>query len=356
MTLHRFIAKIILFPFTVLYGVIITSRNLLYDTGLLKSTSFSVPVISVGNLSIGGAGKTPHIEFLIRILGEYIYVATLSRGYKRKTKGFRFVNSRDSVLEAGDEPLQFKRKYPEVNVAVSESRTLAIPIIMKAFPYTQAVLLDDAFQHRAIIPGLNILLTPFHDPYTHDTLLPAGRLREYPSAYKRADIIIVTKCPDDISVDDKTAFQKELNILPHQKLFLSRYIYQDPYSFKNGIDRIRLSEDHDIILISAIASTYYLRYYLDSKVGSVHQLEYEDHHLFTDKDINYIEQVFNNRDTQNKIILTTEKDAMRLDLKRKKLVHSQLPIYVLPIQVEFCLDEKEEFIDVIKSFLLNFKV
>lgn len=354
--LQKTLAKIFLFPFTLIYGVVISMRNIFYDAGLLKSTSFNIPIINIGNLSIGGAGKTPHIEYLIRELSPFIDLGTLSRGYKRKTKGFRFVQFNDNARTVGDEPLMYKRKYRDIVVAVSESRTLAVPLMIKQHPNLQLILLDDAFQHKAIIPGLNILLTTYDDPFMNDTLLPAGRLREYPSAYLRADIIVVTKCPNDIHTKDKEAFIKRINPAGYQKIFFTKYKYYQPYSFYDFQQKISLDSDLDIILVSAIANTSYLKYFLEETVESIHELEYEDHHIFTERDINYIHQVYSNRETPKKIILTTEKDAMRLDLLRKQITSLKLPIFILPVEVEILFEEEEQFIDLVKSFLLNFKV
>ena len=354
--IQKLLSRLILMPFSLMYGMIIGARNLFYDTGLLKATIFNIPIISVGNLSLGGAGKTPHIEFLINTLAPYLNVATLSRGYKRKSKGFKFVTNKDNALTAGDEPLQYRLKFNNIVVAVSESRTIAIPLILKQYPDTQLILLDDAFQHRAIVPGLNILLTTFDDPFTRDILMPAGRLREYPSSYKRADIIIVSKCPADISENDRKNIREELNPQHNQELFFTSYKYNSPRNFLSPALYINLSPENDVILVSAIASTSYLKAYLESQVKSVHQLEYEDHHNFSERDINYIEQVYINRDTENKIILTTEKDAMRLNLHKNLIKEKQLPIYILPIEVSILFDEEEKFISLIKTFLLTFKV
>jgi tetraacyldisaccharide 4'-kinase len=195
--------KILMAPFSLLYGIGVSLRNTFYKTGVLKSISFNLPIISVGNLSVGGAGKTPHIEYLIRLLKDYLNVATVSRGYKRKTKGFLFVKPKMNAEQVGDEPLQFKRKFQDVAVTVSESRTFAIPEILGEHPDTQVVLLDDAFQHRSIKPGLNILLTEFSKPFTKDFLLPSGRLREWRSAYQRADVVVVSKCPREVTQEEK---------------------------------------------------------------------------------------------------------------------------------------------------------
>lgn len=350
------LGKIILAPLTALYGLGVSVRNLLFSADLLKSTRFSIPTISVGNLTIGGAGKTPHIEYLIRLLMPYLNLGTLSRGYKRKTSGFRWVNPSDDVLAAGDEPLMYARKYRDIAVAVAESRSIAIPQMVADFPDLQAILLDDAFQHRSITPGLNILLTTYDLPFTRDHLLPSGRLREWRSAYERADIIIVSKCPSVISEEERASLIKEINPKNHQKVFFTYYQYQHPYSFHDPNHRIRLDSELDVILISAIANTKYLLDYLDREVDSVHHLDYEDHHLFSTTDIEYISTVFEHRDTSRKLLLTTEKDAMRLDMHRKMVEEKKLPIFVLPVSVAFHFDQQDEFDALLKKYLLNFKI
>ena len=350
------LGKIILSPLTAVYGLTIAIRNVLYDTELVKSTEFSLPVISVGNLTVGGAGKTPHIEYLIRLLAPYINLGTLSRGYKRTTKGFKWVLPQEDVLVNGDEPLMYARKYRDIVVAVGESRSIAIPQMVGKYPTLQTILLDDAFQHRSINPGLNILLTTYDEPFTRDHLLPSGRLREWRSSYKRADIIIVSKCPTELSEEERQQFIKEINPQDHQRVFFSYYKYQYPYSFHDPKHRIKLDHELDVILISAIANTRYLLDYLNTQAGSVHHMDYEDHHLFTNRDIEYISTVYEHRDTPRKLILTTEKDAMRLDLHRKKLTEQKLPIFVLPAEVAFHFDQQAEFDQLMKDFLLNFKI
>ena len=206
--IQNLLVKILLSPFSLLFGLGVSFRDFLYRKELLKGIEFNIPVISVGNLSIGGAGKTPHIEYLIRLLKDYVNIATLSRGYKRKTKGFMVVHPRNTAEQVGDEPLQFKRKFPDIEVAVAEDRSFAIPELLKWNAELQIVLLDDAFQHRSIKPGLNILLTQFNLPFTRDFLLPSGRLREWRSAYERADIIVVSKCPIDVSEEEKKRVNK----------------------------------------------------------------------------------------------------------------------------------------------------
>jgi tetraacyldisaccharide 4'-kinase len=353
--IQSFLVKILLAPFSLLYGIGVSIRNGLYNQGLLKGVEFNVPIISVGNLSVGGAGKTPHIEYLIRLLKDYIDIATLSRGYRRKTKGFLTVHPKMTAEQVGDEPLQFKRKYPDIMVTVSESRTFAIPKIMMDNPDTKAVLLDDAFQHRSIKPGLNILLTEYSHPFTEDYLLPSGRLREWRSAYQRADVIIVSKCPPVVEQADKERLIKAIDPLPHQKIYFSYYDYQQPYFIFNPKYRLNLAEDVDVLLISAIARTDYLVSYLEEQVNSVRIREYADHHYFTNYDVGQLKADFDRMESKKKVVLTTEKDAMRLELHRPYLYKNQLPIWAVPVEVKFHFDEGASFDENVREFLLNFK-
>lgn len=328
---------------------------MLYTTGLLKSNSFSIPVINVGNLSVGGSGKTPHVEYLLSFLKAYIQVATLSRGYKRKTKGFLFVGTNASAQQVGDEPLMFKRKNPDITVAVSESRTIGIPMILQYRPETQAVIMDDAFQHLSVKPGLNILVTEFSKPFFKDFLLPMGRLREWRAASERADIIMVSKCPDQISDEEKTAFIKAMSPEKYQKIYFSKYEYGHPYYIYNPGQRIQLDESISIVLLCAIANTDYLLEYLEPRVDQYKLLQFEDHHDFSERDISQVKKYYDTFDSTKKIIVTTEKDAMRLDIHRRYILENKLPIFVLPVRVKL-LGEELEFQDLIKQFLLNFKV
>jgi len=350
------ISKILLFPFSVLYGLGVGLRNLLYDLELLKSVKYNLPVVSVGNLSVGGAGKTPHVEYLIELLKDYLNLATLSRGYKRKSKGFRFIKSNDSVLYSGDEPLQYKKKFNDMVVAVSESRALGIPEIIKNYPSTNVILLDDAFQHRSIEPGLNILLTDYSKLFVDDLLLPAGRLREWKSAYHRADVIIVTKCPFDSTRIDKQGIMDKINPSAKQKVFFSFYEYGHPYYMYNSDYRVDLEKLDSIILVSAIAKLDYLMEYLDDKVETASNFKFEDHHIYSEHEISLIKQAFEMNSDQKKLVLSTEKDATRLDLHREYLLKNKIPIYILPVKVAFHFEEGSIFGDYIKDFLLRFKV
>ena len=348
--------QLLLTPFSLLYGLAIGLRNTAYKYHLLKGVEFNLPVIAVGNLTVGGAGKTPHIEYLIRLLKDYINVATLSRGYGRKTRGFLLVHPNNAATEVGDEPLQFKRKYPDIMVSVCENRTFAIPQLVMKEEDLQVVLLDDAFQHRSINPGLNILLTEYRHPYTKDFLLPAGRLREWPAAAQRADVIIVSKCPKTLSLQERQTMIDELQPLSYQRIFFSHYVYLKPYYIFNPIHRISLSQDLHLLLISAIARTEYLVDHLEAQVASVRVLQYEDHHYFTNYDVSHLKRNFEQIQASKKIILTTEKDAMRLELHRSYLIDNKLPIFVLPIEVAFHQDDALAFDDLVKQFLLKFSV
>ncbi len=349
------IAKIILYPFSLLYMLVLGIRNLFYDAKLLKSTQFALPVINIGNLAVGGAGKTPHVEYLIRLLNPYLELGILSRGYKRKTKGFRFVRPEESAELSGDEPKQYAMKFRDVVVAVSESRNTGIPEMLKYHPQIQTVILDDAYQHRSVVPYLNILLTAYSKVYTQDLLLPAGRLREYASASERASRIIVTKCPPQMEAADRQRLLDLLEPQAHQTVYFSYYKYYTPYYMYNGSTRLELTPQREVILLSAIANTQYLEDYLVSKCTIVDTIKYEDHHYFTERDIEVLVKIFDQEDNKDLIIITTEKDATRLHIHNQVLINKRIPIFILPVEVAFHFDEKEKFDADIKDFLLEFK-
>ncbi|MBC7885860.1 MAG: tetraacyldisaccharide 4'-kinase [Saprospiraceae bacterium] len=353
---RKIIIRVLLSPVSLIYGIIVSTINFFYETGILKASRFSIPVIGVGNLSIGGAGKTPHIEYLIELLKDYIDVATLSRGYKRQTQGFRFVLPDDNALTVGDEPMQYRRKYKDIIVAVGESRAYAIPQIIQHYPQIQTILLDDAFQHRGVAPGLNILLTAHGALFTDDYLLPSGRLREWRSGYTRADLIIVTKCPATISTDEKNSIIKRIRPKKYQKIYFSYYEYANPYSFYQSNHQISLDKQWNVILLSAIANTDYLLDYLVDEVNSIHEIEYEDHHIFDVHDVEKIIKVYQNMESEQKIILTTEKDAMRLEQHKESLFKRNIPVFVLPAKVKFHDNDGAAFDDEVRKFLLDFKV
>ena len=352
----QWILKILLFPLAVLYGLAVGIRNGLYKIGLLRGVSFALPVISVGNLSVGGTGKTPHTEYLIRLLHNHLKLAVLSRGYGRKSSGYIEVSSFQDADLVGDEPLQYKRKYPDVTIAVAESRSLAIPLVLRSYPDIQVIILDDGFQHREVVPGLNLLLTEYSRLFTRDWLLPVGRLREWPSASERANMILVTKCPLVLTSEEKITIRNEVRQNENQQVFFSRYVYGNPYRMYGGSDRLELNANLDVLLVVAIAGTEYLLEYVDTQCGEVRLLEYHDHHQFSNFDIGNIELYYKNMNAdKQRIILTTEKDAVRLDLHRDLLQRLALPIYILPVAVQFLEDEAGAFDAAVKDWLLNFK-
>lgn len=352
---QQILAKILLFPFSLLYGLGVALRNFFYQQGLLKAISFNIPLISVGNLSVGGSGKTPHIEYLIRLLKDYLEVATLSRGYRRKTRGFIWVEPHMTAEAVGDEPLQYKRKFPEISVTVSEDRAFAVPQIVGRKPETQLVLLDDAFQHRAVKPGLQILLTEYARPFTRDWLLPSGRLREWRSAYRRADVLIVSKCPKVLTRSEANRVAAEIKPQAHQRIYFSYYEYGRPYLMLDQRYKLELSEDIEVLLISAIANTDYLLEHLDAQTKNVRSIEFADHHFFSQSDMATLLRAFNNIEGPRKYIITTEKDAMRLELHRQLIIEQKLPVFVLPIRVQFHFGEGPQFDEQVQQHLLAFK-
>lgn len=351
---NKFI-QFILSPFSLLYGIFSKGYHLMYDIGFLKGSKFSIPVISVGNLSIGGTGKTPHIEYLITLLKDYIDIATLSRGYKRSTEGFKIVDYKDDALTVGDEPYQFKTKFDDIVVTVGEQRALAIPEIIRQYPQTQLVLLDDAFQHRSVLPGLNILLSAYENMFYDDYLLPSGRLREWRSGYKRADIIIVTKCPQNISKTDREQIINNIAPSKHQRIYFSAYRYHKMYSLFDPFQKKTIHATDKIILLSAIADTEYLYEFIKSKTEDIIEIEYEDHHYFDISDIEKMRETAK-ASGPDSYIITTEKDAMRLQLIKNKLVELSIPIFVLPLEVNFMDQDGTRFDEEIRQYLLNFKI
>lgn len=345
-------SRFLLWPFSLLYWLAVSVRNRLYDTGILKSTRFAIPIICVGNLSVGGTGKSPMVEYLAGLLRDRLKVATLSRGYKRRTKGYALAGPDSTALEIGDEPMQFHLKFPDIAVAVGEQRVEAIPQLLHDRPGTQVIILDDAFQHRSIRAGLNILLTDYQNLFTRDFYLPAGHLRDQKRSYRRADILVVTKCPPDMDGKEKEKLVKEVNPRQGQLIFFTTIDYGEPYHLlsheKTGIGR-----DTGVLLVSGIASPGPLKKRVGDTAGSFSMLQYPDHHIFTIDDLDEIRKKFDGMDMTDKIVLTTEKDAVRL-FKFNKLLNG-LPLYVLPVRHRFLFAEGEAFNDRVTGFIYYFK-
>lgn len=343
--------RILLFPFSLVYWAIIYLRNLLYDKNIVRSASFNLPVICVGNIAVGGTGKSPMVEYLVRNLKDEFVLATLSRGYKRKTTGYALANEYSTALEIGDEPMQFHIKFPQVAIAVGEERIDAIPQILHDRRNTQAIILDDAFQHRAVKAGLNIVLTDFSNLYTRDWYLPTGDLRDLKESMRRAEIIVVTKCKKTMTQEEKIAITQELSPLPSQQLFFSTIQYGAPYHIISK-KAYPLNDQVEVLLVTGIANPKPLKNLLLEQSKTYYEMTYNDHYIFSIDDLREIRKRFNAITASKKIILTTEKDAVRLVKFEQEL--NDMPFYVLPIEQAFLFGEGARFNQLIATFIQSF--
>jgi tetraacyldisaccharide 4'-kinase len=341
----------LLLPFSLVYGLIVLIRNWMFDKKMLRSSTFNLPLICIGNLSLGGTGKSPMVEFLIGKLKSEFNMAVLSRGYKRKTSGYALATEESTALEIGDEPMQFFNKFPEVTVAVGEERVEAIPQILHDRPATQVILLDDAFQHRSVTAGFNILLTEFNNLYTRDWFLPTGDLRDQPKSARRADIIIVTKCPPELSLAEKDRVVREIKPGPRQHIFFTAIAYGQPYQVITR-EVWNAEKSAEVLLVTGIANPGPLKKHLEERFNGYDELAFGDHHIFTIDDLKYILKRFDQIQTTPKIILTTEKDAVRLQKFAQQL--RDLPVYVMPIQPVFLFYEENQFTRLITTFIREF--
>ena len=370
-----------LIPLSWLYGGAVRLRNFFFDIGLLKSRTFQVPVIAVGNITVGGTGKTPHVEYLVRLLKEKFQVAVLSRGYKRKTSGFIVADSHSTSSDIGDEPCQMKRKFADITVAVDAKRVRGIQKLTEADDNLDVVLLDDAFQHRYVKPGVNILLVDYHRLIIYDRLLPAGRLREPLSGKNRADIVIVTKCPQQLKPMEFRVITKAMNLYPYQHLYFTTLRYGKPYPLfdendnenDNVNDNVNLNvndnenvnddlnlnvndnenanEDlnlnalmagSNVLLLTGIASPQQLHTDLEAYSSlSMQTLTFADHHNFRAADIRRINDTFAQM-SKPAVIITTEKDATRLSNVSGLSDEVRSNIYVLPVSIRFMQQEQEQ--------------
>lgn len=345
-------ARLLLFPFSLVYGLVMWIRNALYDAGILKSTSFPIPIINIGNLNTGGTGKTPHAEYLVSLLSAHKNVAVLSRGYGRTSKGFFEVNVNDNAEQTGDEPLQIKKKFNSAHVFVCESRVEGVKSILQKYPSTEVILLDDAFQHRSIKAGFNILLTQYNDLFCDDFVLPGGNLREPSSGAKRAEVIIVTKCLPEISAHEKALISKRLTALTTQKVFFTSLQYA---SLKNLFSHEELSlsdlQGFEILLVTAIAGTTAITSFLNSKSKKIYPLKFGDHHSYCSKDLSQIREKFNILASPNKIIVVTEKDAVKLSDEKLSSFLKDIPVFYLPVKVLFEPNEEKLFKELIYEYV-----
>ena len=335
-------------PLSWLYGLGVGIRNQLFELGILRQNSFDVPVISVGNITVGGSGKTPHVEYLIRLLQDKAQVAVLSRGYKRKSNGYQLANDNSTMQTIGDEPYQMKQKFPSIHVAVDANRCRGIRHIINEEPTnnTDVILLDDAFQHRYVKPGINSLLVDYHRLIIYDKLMPAGRLREPLSGKDRADVVIITKCPKDLKPMEFRVLSKAMNLYPYQSLYFTTLEYATPKQLF-GENELQLHElrGRQMMLLTGIASPEQIivdmTQEMDINKSNIKMMRFADHHQFSTKDVENINNTFNTM-PQGSIIVTTEKDATRLKDLEGLSQKVKDNIYTLPIKVKFMEEQQEE--------------
>lgn len=340
-----FIFRILLYPLAIIYNLITRFRNRLYDLGIKPSAHFDIPLINVGNITVGGTGKTPMVEYLIRLITEEYKAATLSRGYGRKSRGFRIANKEDTAATIGDEPFQIYNKFSgKVIVSVGEERALAIPNLMDEHPEIQAIVLDDAFQHRKVKPSLNILLTDYNRLFFKDYLLPSGRLRESREGAKRADVIVVTKCPMTINGEEMIVIQKSVSNYVSRPIFFTSIRYGSPVSF--GRKDAELKDN--VVLVTGIANTLTLEKYIAKSFKIVEHLKFNDHHVYKRNDIQHIAM----KCQSGSIVITTEKDMVKMIGSEFMDVIRSLPIFYLPIQTIFIKDG-EDFDAIVLNHILE---
>lgn len=332
-------------PLSWLYGLGVGLRNMLFEMDILKSRSFDTPVISVGNITVGGTGKTPHTEFLVKLLLKKYKVAVLSRGYKRKSHGFQLADNKSTAESIGDEPMQMKMKFPNAIIAVDKDRCHGIDKLTKWSKDIDVIVLDDAYQHRYVKPGINILLVDYHRLIIYDELLPSGRLREPVKGKDRADIVIVSKCPKDLKPMDFRVITKAMNLYPYQKLYFTTLSYSPLHQVFGEKTRTisSLANTDNILLITGIASPTQILLDLQPFTKRVTSLTFADHHRFTHKDVRLINEEFA-RLVYPKIIITTEKDATRLIQLKTLSDEVKSCLYTLPVEIDFMLDHEQSFV------------
>ena len=343
--------RILLLPISLIYHIVLTIRHKLYDWHILKTTRFEKPVICVGNLNLGGTGKTPHTEYLVDLLKDDYRVATLSRGYGRKTKGFKQAESTSTYEDLGDEPMQYFRKFPDIQVAVDEDRVDGVRKLIRSPYYPEVILLDDAFQHRSIKAGLNILLTEYQHLYCDDFLFPAGTLRDVKSSAKRAHVIVVSKSPSVLEEEDKKHIISKLKSNEEQKVFFSYLEYAPLQPLNEAAKRVSVENTEAVLAFCGIAHPQPFVDELKKRYQTVDFLTFADHHPYTENDITAILKRFESLGGEKKIIVTTEKDAARLTNSPYLCQFETAPLYDLPVTVRFHEEEKfnEEILDYVRK-------
>lgn len=349
--------NVILTPFSWIYGAVVWVRNFCYDKGLIKQESFETPVVSVGNITVGGTGKTPHVEYIINALCRQYHIGVLSRGYKRVTKGFIFATDSLSPKDIGDEPYQIFRKFNGlIQLAVCEDRRKGIREMLKIDPEINLFILDDAFQHRRVKPKVNIVLVDYTRQPFNDRLLPLGQLREPVDRLLQSDIVVVTKCPSELSPVEIRALKETMGLFPYQLLYFSNIRYADPvpvFPVPNPeLPSLRwLTEDDTVLCVTGIANPKPIVRYLRSFQADVKVMHYDDHHYFTRADFNDIFHVYDSLDGKRKFIITTEKDMVRILNNPYYPPTMRSIIYFIPIRVGMMPSDQPDFIDQVSRMI-----
>lgn len=336
--------RLLLYPFAMLYAAVVWLRNKFFDWGWTPSQSFGFPVISIGNITVGGTGKTPHTEYLVRLLGHKMQLAMVSRGYLRKTEGVVVASAQSTSLDVGDEPLQLKNKFPDLHVVVAEKRVDGISACIVLSPKPSVVLLDDAHQHRYVKPGLSIVLVDYGRPIWRDHLLPAGNLREGRAGMRRADIVIVTKCLPLLALDEAMSITKKLKLSPSQTLYFTTFSYGQPFPLVSNNGTIPLQwEGCDVVAFTALANAKPFHGFLRAQKVRLSIMDLPDHHRFTLEDIQRLSALFIKLPSPNKWIAVTEKDAVKL--REMKQISDEIVsrIVVVPIEPLFLFSKQDEF-------------
>jgi tetraacyldisaccharide 4'-kinase len=354
MIFSRHIPRPYLLPLVPVYGLVVMIRNWLFDLHILRSVSFSIPIVSIGNITVGGTGKTPHVEYLIRLLKEKNSIAVLSRGYMRTTNNFILASELSGVKEVGDEPLQMKRKFPDVEVAVDRKRVSGIMKLRECIPGLKIIILDDAYQHRYVQPGLSVLLIDYNRPLFKDILLPAGNLREPRRNIKRAKMILVTKCAENMSKDEAEDFIRQLKPHQNQYVFFTSYVYGSPisvFSINAGASLNLIPPKSRILVVTGIAAPQPFIQYLQKNMCVEKTFQFPDHHNFSAADLEPIRNAFYAIESADKYIVTTEKDALRIKetyFPDNLWLHNW---YYIPVRVEFLFDEAAVFMKNMLDFI-----
>jgi tetraacyldisaccharide 4'-kinase len=347
------IVRLLLLPFALLYACIIALRNMLYQTKIVGRTSFDIPIICVGNISVGGTGKTPHTEWIIRLLKPHYHLAVLSRGYKRKTTGYVLATPGITPEMVGDEPYQIAQKFPDVAVGVSENRVMGVPYLLGDVPQTQVVIMDDGFQHLPIKPGYSVILTDYSNPFYNDWIMPSGTLREFRSAYKRAQCIIVTKCPASLSEVEKQNIIKQIN--PQGQLVLFSYIQYDELVQVYG-ETMNHDDIKNVLAFSGIAKHQLFIDELKKRFTHVNELSFADHKHYDSLTFAKIVNQFKTLPTEGSAIITTEKDAVKLNTELAKGQLGHLPVFYLPISIGLSDADSAALSAELTSFIRSFEI